>query len=127
MRISDVSSDVCSSDLVQFHEFRAMQTEFVDLDVRPILEAGGEPFGEIMGAIAALGPEQGLRLLAPFKPAPLFDVLAGRGFQHQAPALAGGDWEVLFWRADAATAEGGGGAGDVPPPEHARTARKSVV
>ncbi|MCC7321399.1 MAG: DUF2249 domain-containing protein [Rubellimicrobium sp.] len=73
-----------------------MATELAELDVRPILRAGGEPFGEIMGAIARLGPGQGLRLLATFKPAPLFAVLGRQGFAHEAREIGGGDWEVVF-------------------------------
>ncbi len=73
-----------------------MTAAFVDLDVRPTLRAGGEPFQEIMQAIAALSPGQGLRLFASFKPVPLFGVLGSKGFSHEAKELAGGDWEVLF-------------------------------
>jgi uncharacterized protein (DUF2249 family) len=73
-----------------------MASSFVELDVRPILRAGGEPFEAIMGAVSKLGPGQGLRLLATFKPVPLFSVLGARGFAHEAQELAGGDWEVLF-------------------------------
>ena len=74
-------------------------TTFVELDVRPILAAGGEPFGKIMETVAALGPGEGLRLLAPFKPAPLFQALGSKGFSHEARELGDGDWEVLFRRA----------------------------
>lgn len=73
-----------------------MTTAFVDLDVRPILRDGGEPFGKIMEAIAALTPDQGLRLFATFKPTPLLQVLASKGYSHQVRQLQGGDWEVLF-------------------------------
>lgn len=73
-----------------------MPTTFVDLDVRPILRAGGEPFQQIMEAVAALNPSQGLRLFATFKPAPLFAVLGSKGFSYEATELEGGDWEVLF-------------------------------
>lgn len=73
-------------------------TTFVDLDVRSILAAGGEPFGKIMETVAALGPDEGLRLLAPFKPVPLFQVLGSKGFSHEARELGDGDWEVLFRR-----------------------------
>jgi uncharacterized protein (DUF2249 family) len=69
---------------------------FVNLDVRPILRAGGEPFGAIMETLATLRPGQGLRLLAPFKPVPLFAVFDARGFGHEERELDGGDWEVLF-------------------------------
>jgi uncharacterized protein (DUF2249 family) len=73
-----------------------MASSFVELDVRPILRAGGEPFEEIMGAVSKLRPGQGLRLLATFKPVPLFSVLGAKGFGHEARELADGDWEVVF-------------------------------
>ncbi len=66
------------------------------LDVRDILKAGGEPFSAIMKAVDGLSPGQGLRLLATFKPVPLFAVMEGRGFGHSESAIGGGDWEVLF-------------------------------
>jgi uncharacterized protein (DUF2249 family) len=73
-----------------------MLTTFVDLDVRPILRSGGEPFQQIIETVAALAPGQGLRLFATFKPAPLFGVLGSKGFGHEATELENGDWEVLF-------------------------------
>jgi uncharacterized protein (DUF2249 family) len=71
-----------------------------DLDVRPILREGGEPFSVIMAAVAALAPGQPLRLLATFKPLPLFQVLGARGFEAAAREIGGGDWEVIFTPAD---------------------------
>ena len=71
-------------------------TEFIDVDVRPILRAGGEPFSTIMAALDRLEPGQGLRLYAPFKPIPLFGVMADKGFGHQEVELEDGEWEVLF-------------------------------
>jgi uncharacterized protein (DUF2249 family) len=73
-----------------------MTTAFLDLDVRPILRAGGEPFEKIMEAVGALQPGQGLRLYATFKPTPLLHVLGSKGFTHELKALDGGEWEVLF-------------------------------
>jgi uncharacterized protein (DUF2249 family) len=67
-----------------------------DLDVRPILRAGGEPFSVIMEAVEALKPGQSLRLLATFKPIPLFQVLGARGFTPSAREIGNGDWEVIF-------------------------------
>ena len=60
-----------------------------------------EPFSKIMKAVAALRPEQSLRILAPFEPVPLFELLGRQGFQHAARANAAGDWEVLFTRRSA--------------------------
>jgi TusA-related sulfurtransferase len=68
----------------------------LDLDVRPILRAGGEPFGAIMSAVRELAPGQSLRLLAPFRPDPLFQVLARQGLANDARQLDDGAWEVLF-------------------------------
>jgi uncharacterized protein (DUF2249 family) len=73
-----------------------------DLDVRPILKGGGEPFSVIMQAVAQLRPGQSLRLLAPFKPIPLFQVLGSRGFESSAREIGNGDWEVIFTPIDAA-------------------------
>lgn len=69
-----------------------------EFDVRPILRSGGEPFQAIMEAVNALRPGQALRLLAPFRPQPLFKVMEGRGFSHEAQEIQGGDWEVLSSR-----------------------------
>jgi uncharacterized protein (DUF2249 family) len=71
-------------------------TDYIDVDVRPILRAGGEPFSVIMSALDRLEPGQGLRLFATFKPVPLFAVMADKGFAHSAQALDAGEWEVLF-------------------------------
>lgn len=73
-----------------------MTTRYVDLDVRPVLKAGGEPFAAIMAAIDRLNPDEGLRLLATFKPTPLFAVLGSKGFAHEETEIGGGDWQVLF-------------------------------
>jgi uncharacterized protein (DUF2249 family) len=81
-----------------------MTTAFVDLDVRPVLRAGGEPFEDIMNAVNGLKPGEGLRLLATFKPTPLLHVLGSRGFTHAAKEIGGGDWEVLFSPIAGATA-----------------------
>jgi TusA-related sulfurtransferase len=87
-----------------------MTCEFVELDVRPILRAGGEPFQKIMETVAGIAPGQGLRLFATFKPVPLFSVLGGKGFSHEERQLDGGDWEVLFRPTQASPAAGAGPA-----------------
>ena len=79
-----------------------MKTAFVELDVRPILRNGGEPFEKIMEAVNGLQPGQGLRLYATFRPTPLLHVLGSRGYTHQATELDGDEWEVLFTPSDAA-------------------------
>ena len=81
-----------------------MTSAYKELDVRPILRNGGEPFQAIMEAVQSLKPGEGLRLIATFKPEPLFRVMGQRGFSHEASEIGGGEWEVLF------TPEAGGSA-----------------
>lgn len=73
-----------------------MVQQYKELDVRPILRDGGEPFQAIMSAVGALGPGQGLKLFATFRPQPLFGVMASRGFDHEVFEIEGGDFEVRF-------------------------------
>lgn len=49
-----------------------------------------------METVTSLGPDEGLRLLAPFRPVPLFGALGSKGFTHEEREIGGGDWEVLF-------------------------------
>ena len=81
-----------------------MSVPHYDLDVRPILREGGEPFSAIMEVVAALAPGQSLRLLATFKPIPLFQVMGQRGFEPSAREIGNGDWEVIFTPVAAAPA-----------------------
>jgi uncharacterized protein (DUF2249 family) len=69
-----------------------------ELDVRPLLERGEEPFTVIMAAIARLPESGALRLRSSFEPVPLYAVLARRGFSHRSHALASDDWEIIFSR-----------------------------
>ncbi len=58
--------------------------------------SGRRAFPAIMDAVERLTPGQGLRLLAPFRPQPLFSAMARKGFVHQVSELANGDFEVTF-------------------------------
>ena len=78
--------------------YRRMSEKIVTLDVREDLKRGREPFAKIMQAVSALRNGQKLRLVAPFRPTPLFAVLGAKGFTHRAKAMPEGDWEVLFTR-----------------------------
>ncbi|WP_404404777.1 DUF2249 domain-containing protein [Pelagibacterium halotolerans] len=73
-----------------------MVPEPFELDVRPALAAGQEPFVQIMEAVDSLQPGQSLRLLVPFKPYPLFQVMERKGFTYLAKQTQEGDWQVTF-------------------------------
>jgi uncharacterized protein (DUF2249 family) len=75
-----------------------MSKNVVTVDVREDIRQGREPFSRIMQAVAGLKDHEDLLLIAPFKPAPLFGVLAAQGFSHDATETTTGDWEVRFTR-----------------------------
>jgi uncharacterized protein (DUF2249 family) len=75
-----------------------MNQRTVTLDVREDIRSGREPFGRIMQTVAGLKDDEQLLLIAPFEPAPLYAVLATKGYSHQAKPTATGDWEILFAR-----------------------------
>ena len=66
------------------------------LDVRPDFRAGLHPCDKIQNALSAVGQDEGLRLLVPFEPRPLFEIAARKGLGHHASQTAEGDWEVIF-------------------------------
>ncbi len=72
----------------------------VGLDVRPLLSSGEDPFATIMGVVAKLAPGAVLMLDAPFDPAPLRRVLAGKGCSEHAECLAPDHWRVYFRKAE---------------------------
>lgn len=85
-----------------------------ELDVRPLLARGEEPFGAIMAAVDGLRRGQALRMLAPFRPAPLFNVMANRGFDCVDRQRADGVWEVTFTPQGAGLADLGMAPGSAP-------------
>jgi uncharacterized protein (DUF2249 family) len=75
-----------------------MAETVVTLDVRSDLRQGHKPCHRILETVARLAPGQALRLITPFEPVPLFELLGQQGFGHQAKPIGAGDWEALFSR-----------------------------
>ncbi|ELY60703.1 DUF2249 domain-containing protein [Natronococcus jeotgali] len=63
------------------------------LDVR---EVDGPPFDEISTALTDLEDGERLRLIAPFEPRPLYEVLEERGFEYDPERTGDGLFEVLI-------------------------------
>jgi hypothetical protein len=76
------------------------ESKLVELDVRPILEAGGEPFEEIMAAVKSLEPSDVFILHATFNPIPLLRVMERKGYNHNSEQAKKGHWIVRFWKDD---------------------------
>lgn len=66
-----------------------------ELDAR---EIDGEPFSEIMTALAALPDDGTLLLVNSFEPEPLYDVLTRRGFAYDTTKRAEDEWCVSITR-----------------------------
>ncbi|WP_254546994.1 DUF2249 domain-containing protein [Halomarina pelagica] len=62
-----------------------------ELDARAI---DGEPFGDIMAALDALGEDDTLVLVNSFEPEPLYGVLRRRGFEYETTRVADEEWRV---------------------------------
>jgi len=71
---------------------------FKRFDVRDLLQHGVEPFLEIYKRVAALQPDEGLIVIAPFLPSPLIERLAGEGISSKVERGNGANWMVYFWR-----------------------------
>jgi uncharacterized protein (DUF2249 family) len=75
-----------------------MNEEIVTLDVRDDIRSGRSPLSAILNVVASLRPNETLRLLAPFEPVPMYEILGRQGFHHTARSISVSDWEVLFTR-----------------------------
>ena len=58
------------------------EKEIVELDVRPVIESGGDPFNIITGKIKQLKNGEVLRLVNSFEPVPLIQILSKQGFEY---------------------------------------------
>jgi len=82
---------------------RAEREANASIDARALLEAGEEPLGPAMRAAAGV-PEGGFLLIdAPFDPAPLRRVLAGKGFTIWPRKLADDHWRIYCRRGRGST------------------------
>jgi len=72
--------------------------KFKTFDVRPLLARGTDPYDEIRRRVDALGPGDGMAVVAPFMPAPLIEKLRSEGFQARVERRADGAWAASFWK-----------------------------
>ena len=75
-----------------------MREDAIVIDVRPILQAGGEPLSTILAAAETVPEGGSLVVLAPFEPVPLYGLLRQMGFLHDIESEESGGWRVVFTR-----------------------------
>ena len=83
-----------------------------ELDARPLLQRGEEPFSKIMALVARVPVGEVFRLRSTFEPVPLYEVLGKRGFVPWSNQVGPEDWEVWFLNS-------GTTSGETAPPEPA--------
>lgn len=76
-----------------------------ELDARPIMARGEEPFRAIMSAARLVPVGSILRLHTGFEPLPLYDALGKLGFAHHARQIDPDHWQVAFLRERATVSE----------------------
>ncbi len=81
---------------IKHHQFLKEVSVVKQLDVRPILNNGGEPFDDIMKFVGELQPGESFELLATFRPDPLLQVLKAQGFKGEARERGANFWSVMF-------------------------------
>lgn len=70
------------------------------LDVRPILQSGQDPFAVIMQALDSVPDGGTLKLIAPFRPYPILQLLGSKGWAHKIENGEGGNWIIWLFRAE---------------------------
>jgi uncharacterized protein (DUF2249 family) len=76
-------------------------TDVLDLDVRPILAEGKDPFQLILKKTGELTMGQALRIINDFDPIPLVQLLGKRGFLTWGEELEGGVFHTWFFKGEA--------------------------
>ncbi len=73
--------------------------KIVDLDVRPELDAGRDPFNLIIKTLGSMSDDQVLHLIIVFEPVPLYTVLKMKGYDHSTEQ-ADGLWHIYFYKGE---------------------------
>ncbi|RUA27207.1 MAG: hypothetical protein DSY76_05430 [Bacteroidetes bacterium] len=59
------------------------RTNIVDLDVRPILDSGVDPFNVIMDGLKNLKEGETLKIINTFEPIPLLNIIKKKGYEYE--------------------------------------------
>ena len=71
----------------------------VDLDVRPVLDAGTDPFNVIMETLKSMNDDETLKIINTFEPIPLLNILKGKGYEYKSERPVDGVVHTFLWKA----------------------------
>lgn len=80
------------------YDFPVPHESIRELDVRNMFAQQIPPLQTILNAVDSLQSGEGLCLLVPFEPIPLYALLGSQGFSHEASQNPDGSWRVTFRR-----------------------------
>lgn len=71
--------------------------KIIDLDVRPDIQSGSDPFLKIKNTVDLLKEDEALHLINIFEPVPLYFVLGKRGYAHWTEKVDS-VWHIYFYK-----------------------------
>jgi len=74
--------------------------ETIELDVRPSLASGVDPFNLIMDKLNELNDKQQLLIINTFEPIPLLNILKGKGYQYETTRPTDGVVHTLLFKVE---------------------------
>ncbi len=81
------------------------KTNIVDLDVRPILDSGVDPFNVIMDGLKTLKEGETLRIINTFEPIPLLNIIKKKGYEYESERPEEGVVHTYLKKVDGPLAE----------------------
>ena len=68
----------------------------VELDVRPTINSGADPFKEIMGAVKKMKEDETLKIINIFEPIPLIKILKEKGYKTWTDEINANEFHTFF-------------------------------
>lgn len=71
-------------------------SKLVELDVRPTINAGADPFSEIMGTLKEMKDDETLKLINIFEPIPIIQILNDKGYKTWVDKISENEYNTYF-------------------------------
>ncbi len=72
------------------------KSDLVTLDVRPTINAGADPFSEIMGTLKEMKDDETLQLINVFEPIPIIQILKEKGYAISVEKIGEDEYHTFF-------------------------------